>query len=202
MARTAPNEMQAAAMTADAGKSSRELSTLQSHSCDRGSGGSVHDIVKSGSIIWCRRCGCYADARVLSGILGACKGPPPRDQYGGRGGQLKRLRAGIHPRTFQPLPPTTKIDGSPLEGSKRYDRRDQVNEARSPAEVGATATGGDSLFVAYVPKVFEQAKPVQGKTAKEKMAERLARVRSTPAAVPGVRRRLRTKQCIAYPIRN
>ena len=135
-------------------------------------------------------------------MLGVCKGPPPIGQYGGRGQQLVRLERGIHPRSAVPLPVATRLDGSPLEGTKRYEQRDATNDTRRRMMVDQTTVVPNALFSPYVPEVFREAKPVEGKSARMKMDERLARVRSTPAAVPGVRRRLRTKQCIAYPIRN
>ena len=92
----------------------------------------------------------------------------------------------------QPLPQTTKLDGATLEGTMRYTQRDRVNESRRVDAQNPTASNPDRLFVAYVPAVFAPAKPVEGKSAKAKMAEMLERVKAK-AVVP-VRRRMRGKQ--------
>ena len=60
-----------------------------------------HALLVTGSVTWCRSCGAYADARVR-GLRGRCSGPPV-----GRGGSgrtsLRRLMAGCHPLTGEPL---------------------------------------------------------------------------------------------------
>ena len=82
----------------------------------------------------------------------------------------------------------------------RYDRKDKANESRrtEPQEQGSSS---NSLFKPYTPEVFVAARPVEGKTARTKMAERLERVKSLTAGP--VRKRIRVKQSgAAYPIRN
>ena len=81
-ARTVVNEVQAAATTVV-----NEVQAVAMTGADGVEGGSDlgHDMATSGSVIWCRKCGCYADARVLAGLLGVCKGPPSIGQYGGKG---------------------------------------------------------------------------------------------------------------------
>ena len=82
----------------------------------------------------------------------------------------------------------------------RYDQRDKVNESRRPEQLEREAASSESLFSHYVPEVFRAARPVEGKIAKVKMAERLERVKAV-TAIP-IRRRIRVKQSVANPIRN
>ena len=62
--------------------------------------GSGHVIVRSGTLLWCRRCGAYAEERLKS-LKVACGGPPGK---GPRAGQLSRLLRGLHPLKKEQLP--------------------------------------------------------------------------------------------------
>lgn len=55
-----------------------------------------HKKMLSGAVLWCNRCGVYADQKS-KGLKGECKGKPPRHKHrGGMEGQLRKLRKG-HP---------------------------------------------------------------------------------------------------------
>ncbi len=62
--------------------------------------GPRHSRWLTGSVIWCARCGAYADDHAV-GLAAPCKGPPPSS--GGRRTSLSRLRRGIHPKSNLPL---------------------------------------------------------------------------------------------------
>ena len=72
-----------------------------------------HVRMKSGSVIWCSRCGVYADKKS-KGLSSICEGRPPRQRHrGGMEGQLRKLRNNMHPKTLQWLPPAVAIDAIP-----------------------------------------------------------------------------------------
>ena len=72
-----------------------------------------HVRMKSGNVIWCSRCGVYADKKS-KGLSSICEGRPPRQRHrGGMEGQLRKLRNNIHPKTLQWLPPAVAIDAIP-----------------------------------------------------------------------------------------
>ena len=98
----------------------------------------LHSLLKSGTLTWCGICGAFSESRVGRLKL-TCKGPPPRQLgSGGVRAQLERLRAGKHPVTMLPLPPTTRIDGTPVNAGARYSRL-----------VGRAEVGDG--FIPYVP---------------------------------------------------
>ena len=68
-----------------------------------GASGSGHRLMQSGSLTWCRVCGCYGEMRCLA-LRSACSGSA---QGGPRAGQLARLRNGRHPISGEFLGPTT-----------------------------------------------------------------------------------------------
>ena len=69
-----------------------------------------HRRMSSGSVLWCFRCGVYADKKA-KGLKDICKGKPPRQTHrGGMEGQLRKLRNGIHPKTGACLPPPVELD--------------------------------------------------------------------------------------------
>ena len=61
--------------------------------------GGGHSRVLSGDVLWCTRCGSYANS-VAKGLSKPCSGKGG----GGKLGQLKVLQSGRHPKTFAPLP--------------------------------------------------------------------------------------------------
>ena len=64
----------------------------------------------SGTVLWCFRCGVYADKKT-KGLKDECNGKPPRQAHqGGMEGQLRKLRNGIHPKTGAWLPPPVELD--------------------------------------------------------------------------------------------
>ncbi len=62
--------------------------------------GPRHSRWVTGSIVWCARCGSYAEERAV-GMSAPCKGPP--STASGRRTCLSRLRQGLHPKTKEPL---------------------------------------------------------------------------------------------------
>jgi hypothetical protein len=67
-----------------------------------GSGGS-HSRVLSGELMWCTRCGAYANSSA-KGLSKPCPGRFQGKVRGGLPGQLKVLQSGRHPTTFMKLP--------------------------------------------------------------------------------------------------
>ena len=65
-----------------------------------------HRLLRSGTVVWCRRCGCYAE-RVLRGLRDDCLGTP--SPGGGRAAQLSELLKGRHPRTNAWLPAAVSV---------------------------------------------------------------------------------------------
>ena len=64
----------------------------------------------SGTVLWCFRCGVYADKKT-KGLKDKCKGKPPRQAHrGGMEGQLRKLRNGTHPKTGASLPMAVELD--------------------------------------------------------------------------------------------
>jgi len=62
--------------------------------------GSGHVLLRTGTLVWCKVCGCYSEMR-LRGLLVECKGLAGR---GRRKTHLSRLLAGRHPSTKALLP--------------------------------------------------------------------------------------------------
>ena len=86
----------------------------------------------SGDVVWCRVCGCYADA-LARGLATACRGKPDGNNTGGRVAQLKLLRAGRHPLTRELLPQAIDEEG----GCMAYDRSIKVGaEAMEARRIG------------------------------------------------------------------
>jgi hypothetical protein len=118
-----------------------------------------HRLARSGTIVWCSTCGCFAETRA-NGLIGSCSGPPPRSQgSSGRRSQLNRLNANLHPVTCTGIPPAKRIDGTGIMGDGTYRRRlgRRIPEVKD--------------FTPYVPAIFQPAAPVMhGITAAEKRA--------------------------------
>ena len=73
--------------------------------------GPDHEMVLSGDVMWCLTCGCYADSKS-KGLSFQCKGVPKRGgNYGGAWGQIRKLRAGVHPKTGKALDDPIGLDG-------------------------------------------------------------------------------------------
>ena len=62
-----------------------------------------HHLVKSGQVIWCNVCGAFGSQRGR-GLAHSCPGPAQVGGTGGRAQQLRRLRAGFHPKDRSKLP--------------------------------------------------------------------------------------------------
>ena len=58
--------------------------------------GGGHQRFLPGHVLWCRRCGCYADLKA-GGLQRVCLGPPPSNTCGSQAMQLERLLRGLHP---------------------------------------------------------------------------------------------------------
>ena len=84
--------------------------------------------MQSGSVIWCSRCGVYADKKA-KGLTKICNGTPPRQRdKGGMEGQLRKLRNGIHPKTGARLPEAVALDVDMNLVSARGGPREDVRE--------------------------------------------------------------------------
>ena len=59
--------------------------------------GSAHVLLQTGALVWCRRCGLYAEQR-MKGLLLPCRGLEGAHHY-----QLKMLMQGCHPKTSERL---------------------------------------------------------------------------------------------------
>ena len=110
-------------------------------------GGRQHKRARSGTIVWCTACGCFAETRA-NGLSGECIPPPTSQGSSGRRSQLNRLLSNRHPVTLEALPPAVRIDGSGLVGSGTYLRLTRNGD--SP----------DEHFKPYIPTCFPPAAPV------------------------------------------
>ena len=106
-----------------------------------------HNVARSGPIVWCTTCGCFAETRA-NGLNGECGGPPPTSQgSSGRRSQLHRLHANLHPVTLATLPAPVRSNGVLLAGEGGYSRlRDKKVEV-------------DEHFIPYSPATFPTAQP-------------------------------------------
>ena len=57
-----------------------------------------HQLIVSGRVIWCNTCGAYATGHAVR-LARSCEGPVDIKAAGGRAQQLRKLRAGKHPKT-------------------------------------------------------------------------------------------------------
>ena len=62
-----------------------------------------HVLMLSGQVVWCNVCGAFGSQRGR-GLAHACPGPVQVGRAGGRPQQLRRLRAGFHPKNRTRLP--------------------------------------------------------------------------------------------------
>ena len=68
-----------------------------------------HQLMMSGNIVWCNICGAYAAGHAVH-IARGCPGPVDLSAAGGRAQQLRRLRAGKHPKLRHTLQPAVVLD--------------------------------------------------------------------------------------------
>jgi hypothetical protein len=61
-----------------------------------------HRLIKTGSVLWCRRCGGHAEVRVGTALGGNCQ-PIQEGEKGGRASRLRLLLQGRHPISKRPL---------------------------------------------------------------------------------------------------
>jgi len=130
--------------------------------------GRRHNILTSGSVLWCGTCGCFAESRARR-LLQRCTGPPPVSQgSGGLRQQLLKLRAGIHPVSGSRLPPAYDENGNVASGCGKYLRLNGQEGERTN-------------FVPYEPEVFT-LKSKAGSSSDEKRRRVLGRIRCSIAS--------------------
>ena len=129
---------------------------------------SRHNLCKSGTVLWCSRCGSFAESRAV-GLYGECVPPVRTRTTGGKWSQLQRLRAGRHPVHRTILPPATNLQGVPVVSNFGYTRRN-----------GSGGEPRDSNFAAYEPEVFTPKSNTSsdqcGRTARDKARLRRGRI--------------------------
>ena len=144
--------------------------------------GAGHQRMISGDVVWCRTCGCYADA-LARGLATACRGKPDGNNSGGRVAQLKLLRAGRHPLTREMLPQAIDEEG----GCMAYDRSVKVGaEGLEARRIGRMPTSAEQR--AY-PNA-ESSSYAGPSDAAAKMRARLERVRAKQRAAEATAKKL------------
>ena len=159
--------------------------------------GPGHELVLSGEVTWCLTCGRYAEAKAV-GLTEHCKGVPIWcGSYGGAWGQLRKLQAGIHPRTGEAMEKSVGLDGRSIDQIKKADgtySNLQVYKSKQE-ELKATLDGEQgSLHGPKAPEKnpleslrrmrslqesrAEDVMHTNGKTAKDKRQEMQQRVRA------------------------
>ena len=129
----------------------------------------------SGDVVWCRTCGCYADA-MARGLATACRGKPDGSNSGGRVAQLKLLRAGRHPLTKERLPQAIDEEG----GCMVYDRLIKVGaESLEARRIGRSTTTAEQRTYPSA----DSSSYTGPSDAAAKMRARLERVRAKQRAV-------------------
>jgi hypothetical protein len=144
--------------------------------------GAGHQRVIACDVVWCRTCGCYADA-MARGLATACRGKPDGSNSGGRVAQLKLLRAGRHPLTKELLPQAIDEEG----GCMVYDRLAKVGAEQMEARRGGgvTTTMGQRAYPSAESSSYSGASD-----AATKMRARLERVRTKQREVEADARKL------------
>ncbi len=91
--------------------------------------GPGHRRVANGTLIWCMRCGSYADKWAV-GLAAPCRGSPTSGT--GMASQLKRLWRGIHPRTARRLdgPPRPEIWDRGINRMLQNSQHDPLGDER------------------------------------------------------------------------
>ena len=124
-----------------------------------------HRIWYSGEVIWCSICGCYGEHKAR-GLTTFCEGKFEGIwKGGGRVGQLKKLKANLHPKTGLPLP-------------RALSEREWVDGKRTSI-ITASAGGGER-------SVHEQVQPVRLCQASAAILDRLRAKRQVSQEVAGV----------------
>ncbi len=117
-----------------------------------------HRRMLSGTVLWCAKCGVYADKKA-KGLKKVCKGKPPKHKHrGGMEGQLMKLRNNTHPKTGAELPAAIELD-KPI-----------VTPRDAKSDVAHVAPGG---FYEYVPTTSTVASSpivVNGMSSEERRA--------------------------------
>jgi hypothetical protein len=103
--------------------------------------GHEHKKMLSGDVLWCSRCGVYADKKA-KGLLDSCSGKPPKGGGGRMEGQLRKLRNNIHPKTGEAIPWPMEVD------------KDTAPIVATNVDVDHVPPDG---FYQYVPTVFPVA---------------------------------------------
>ena len=136
-----------------------------------------HTIMVSGQVTWCGTCGAYAcSAPIL--LTRPCKGRPLIGSAGGLRGQLRLLRAGMHPRTRLPIPPPIPLRrweelNSDVNRCKARDGPPPVVGTEGPPPPAIQDDG--SLFTkAFLTRGLKRTKEGAG-TAVERIRKRIRR---------------------------
>ena len=138
----------------------------------------MHRRMQSGSVLWCSRCGVYADKKA-KGLTKTCNGAPPRHRNrGGMEGQLRKLRNGIHPKTGACLPEAVVLDIDPKLISAREDEHRVMPEG----------------FYTYVAVEPPPPIPSDSAVAARRWDDLRARIREKEL-LRGVRNRVARPQC-------
>ena len=61
-----------------------------------------HKMVRTGSVMWCHKCGAHAEARVGSALTKECK-PILEGEKSGRASRRSLMLRGMHPITRMPM---------------------------------------------------------------------------------------------------
>ena len=119
-----------------------------------------HQLCKSGSVLWCRRCGSF-DGNKAVGLYKECQPPSKIVTTGGRWAQLQRLRSGRHSVDGTCLPAATDVQGVPIVTNFGHARKKGLDD-----------TPTDPSFKPYVHEDLTIAKSTQssasGRSASEK----------------------------------
>ena len=146
--------------------------------------GPDHELVLSGDVMWCFTCGCYADAKS-KGLSYQCRGNPKwSGNYGGAWGQIRKLRAGIHPRGGRLLEDPIGLDGRSIgEITKASGTYSNLPAYRKEAADGERRPPHEQLHSqAGPPTILKDRREPQGKTAEQKRQAMLQRVRAKEKA--------------------
>ena len=109
-----------------------------------------HVRMKSGEVVWCSRCGVYAD-KTPKGLSNICEGTPPRQRHrGGMEGQLRKLRNNQHPKTLQWFPLAVAIDVDPNmvkdDASKVLPEEELMAQVQALQETTVAVVQGVSMM--------------------------------------------------------
>lgn len=114
----------------------------------------VHKRMQSGSVMWCYRCGVYAD-KQCKGLSKTCNSTPPKHRHrGGMEGQLRKLRNCIHPKTGAWLPKAFELDPVVLPAKVNSEGPDKVmpdgfylyEPVVTPPAVASESTSGSTRW--------------------------------------------------------